>query len=264
MRGRGTIAICLIALFAWAAPAHAGAWTLPEGRTQILAGVTYSRATSGFDAHGADVVPIAYEKILTQIHAEYGWNDWLTLILAPEYAHARLLAPLRKPVIADDTAIAGGARVRLFKDIGIFSVQFTAKTAGAFDMSVSADGASGSQFELRLLYGTNFKLFGFNGFFDAQIGERLIAGPRADEIPADLTAGLSINRHTKLIIQSFNILTQGNARPPFSDFRSHKLSLSVVRYIRKGLWLETESYVSPVGKNALAETGVMVRAWVEF
>jgi hypothetical protein len=214
----------LIALFAWAAPAHAGAWTLPEGRTQILAGVTYSRATSGFDAHGADVVPIAYEKILTQIHAEYGWNDWLTLILAPEYAHARLLAPLRKPVIADDTAIAGGARVRLFKDIGIFSVQFTAKTAGAFDMSVSADGASGSQFELRLLYGTNFKLFGFNGFFDAQ----------------------------------------GNARPPFSDFRSHKLSLSVVRYIRKGLWLETESYVSPVGKNALAETGVMVRAWVEF
>jgi hypothetical protein len=97
----------------WPYAAHAGAWTQPEDGIQVIVGATYSRATSGFDHRGSDRLPIRYEKVLTQLHAEYGWNDWLTLILAPEYAHARLIAPGRKPIYADDTAIESGIRVRL-------------------------------------------------------------------------------------------------------------------------------------------------------
>ena len=245
-------------------PAQAGAWTLEEGHSEILFGATYSRAVAGFDRHGGAHLPIRYEKTLVQLHGEYGWNDWLTVILAPEYAHARLRAPRRKPERADDAAVEGGVRVRLFKQIGILSAQLTAKTAGAFDMSVSVDGAPGRQLELRMLYGTGFSLFGRPGFFDVEIGQRWIAGARADEVPVDMTVGLRVSKGTQVLAQSFNIVTQGNARYPYSDHRVHKLSLSIVTDIRPGLSLESGGYLTVAGQNALVEQGVMLRLWARW
>jgi len=248
----------------WPCAAHAGAWTEPEDGIQVIVGATFSRATSGFDHRGSDRLPIRYEKVLTQLHAEYGWNDWLTLILAPEYAHARLIAPARKPIYADDMAIEGGVRVRLLKDVGIVSAQLTAKTAGAFDMTVSVDGAPGRQLELRFLYGTNFTLFHLPGFLDAEIAQRWIAGPRADEVPIDLTLGLRIARKTRILFQSFNVIAQGNASPPYSYYRSHKLAFSLVTDLRRGLCLQSSTYYSPAGQNALAEEGVSLSLWLQF
>lgn len=246
------------------AMARAGAWTQTEGAVEILAGVTYSRAAAGFDRDGRATLPIRYEKTLAQIHAEYGWRDWLTLILAPEYAHARLTRISRRSELADDTAIEGGLRLRLLKDVGIVSAQVTAKTAGAFDLSVSADGAPGRQLEIRFLYGTGFSLFGYPGFFDAELAQRWLSGPRADEVPIDLTLGVSVTPDTRLMLQSFNTLAQGNASPPYSYFRAHKLSLSVVRELRPGLCLESAGYLAVAGQNALAEQGITLRLWWQF
>lgn len=256
--------LAVAALGFLASPAFAGAWTQPEGGTELIAGITYSRATFGFDHAGRGGAPLRYEKVLAQLHGEYGWNDWLTLILAPEYAHARLLAPPRAPEIADDAAIEGGLRVRLLKDVGVFSAQLTAKTAGAFDMTVSADGAPGRQLELRLLYGTNFTLFGQPGFLDAEVAQRWIAGARADETPFDLTVGLRLTERTRVLLQSFNVIAQGNASPPYSYYRSHKLALSVVTDIRPGVCIQSGGYFSPAGQNALAEQGISVNLWVHF
>lgn len=244
--------------------ARAGAWTRPEGEIELIAGVTYSRAVFGFDHAGRAGAPLRYEKLLAQFHAEYGWNDWLTFIVAPEYAHARLVAPRRTPELANDAAVEGGVRVRLLKDFGTLSAQLTGKSAGAFDMTVSADGAPGRQLELRLLYGTNFTLFGQPGFFDAEVAQRWIAGPRADEVPIDLTLGLRVTERTRVLVQSFNIIAQGNASPPYSFYRSHKLALSVVTDIRPGLCLQSGGYVVPAGQNALAEQGVIVNLWVRL
>lgn len=259
-------ALVLGGLFAFAVPAaaSAGAWTLPQGRSALFLGATYSRAATGFDRAGTPGASIRYEKTLVQLDAEYGWNDWLTLIFEPEYTHARLARAHQPQDVANDVALVGGVRVRLFDDIGIVSVQVSAKTAGAFDMSVSSTGAPGRQLEVRLLYGTNFTLFGYEGFFDAEAGQRWIAGPRADETPVDLTLGLRILKHTRLMVQNFNIVAQGNARPPFSYFRLHKLSLSVVQDIRPGLCLETSAFITVAGQNALAEKGLGLRLWFRF
>ncbi len=244
--------------------ARAGAWTLGTGETQILAGVTVSQASHGYDSHGAPDLPISFDKALVQVHGEYGWNDWLTLIAAPEFAHAHLAQPGLVTQHANDAAMAAGFRVRLLDRFGVLSAQLTATTAGAFDMSVSAQGAPGRQLELRLLYGSNFTLFGASGFFDAEIGQRWIAGARADEVPIDLTAGVEVRPYLKILAQSFNVLAEGNARPPYHYYRMHKLSLSVVTRMRPGLSLETGFYLAPAGQNALAEEGTLLRLWLEF
>lgn len=208
--------------------------------------------------------PIDFRKLLVTLHGEYGWNDWLTLILAPEYAHATLSRRGRKPERANDVGILSGARIRLLSESGITAVQVTAKSAGAFDMPVSAGGSPGRQIELRFLYGTNFVLLGHDGFFDAEIAQRWIAGPRADEVPIDLTLGLRVSKRNRILLQSFNIVAEGNARPPFGYYRSHKLSLSLVTDLRPGLSIESGAYFSPAGQNALVERGFSIGLWLRF
>jgi hypothetical protein len=243
--------------------AFAGAWTLPEDQTQLIETTTYSYASVNFDSHGSPTEPVVYRKLLTSLYAEYGWNDWLTLVAEPEYAHAIAGAPNKLIQRGNDFAMAAGARVRLFNDIGMLSVQLLAKSAGAFDMTTSFDQAGGAEIELRALYGTNFQLFGHDGFVDAEIAQRFIGGRRPDETAADLTVGYNFKK-TQMLLQSFNIIATGGGRPPYSFFRSHKIAISTVMPLWRMFRLQTGSYFSPGGQNALAEKGLFAAIWVSF
>lgn len=246
------------------APAQAGAWTLSEDHVQIITQETWSTAIASFDDTGTASIPAGYEKWLTSIDAEYGWNDWLTLIAAPEFAHARTLDPSGAVITANDFAAAAGARVRLYNDFGVVSAELTAKSAGAFAMSVSRGRAAGQEIEIRGLYGTNFTFFHRDGYADVEAGYRWIAGPRADEIPIDISVGMQITKKDSILIQSFNIITANNARPPYTYYRSHKLQISSIRRISDHVSLQSGAFVSPAGQNALLERGINVALWVNF
>jgi hypothetical protein len=152
--------------------AFAGAWTLPEGTTQIITSLTNSDASKSFDENGKASEDVTFHKTFLSAYSEYGWNDWLTLIATPEYASASSAAPGRAMQNANDFALSGGVRVRLFDEAGVFSLQATARSAGAFELDTSVDQDPGEDFELRALYGTHFELFGHTGCFDVQIAHR--------------------------------------------------------------------------------------------
>jgi hypothetical protein len=244
-------------------PANAGAWTLPEGDTQIISGVTYSTAVASFDDDG-NTVPTLYRKILTQVYAEHGLTNRFTLVLAPEYAIATEGGPGRPTIHASDFALKAGVRALIDNSFGVLSAEASYKTAGAFDMSVSANNDSGSEMELRLLYGANFKLFKYDCYADAEIAERWIAGARPSETPIDLTLGIHFSEKYTLIAQSFNIVSGGDARPPYSYYRSHKLEISVLQRLWRGVYLQSGAYFSPLGQNSLVERGADASIWVQF
>jgi hypothetical protein len=243
--------------------AWAGAWTLPAGNTQVISGVIYSSAVESFDDKG-HAVPAIYSKLLFQSYGEHGLTDDLTLILEPEYAIATEGGPGRPTIHADDFAVKGGLRYLLTDSIGMASVQASYKTAGAFDMSVSANNDSGSEIELRLLYGVNFKLFGRDAYFDAEAAQRWISGARPDETPIDLTLGLHWSDKLTFMAQSFNIVAAGDGRPPYGYYRSHKVEFAVLQRLWNHVYLESGAYVSPLGQNSLVERGVDASLWVEF
>ena len=253
----------LISWSGWPGKAYAGAWTLPAGDTQIISGVILSNATESFDDSGG-TIPVYYRKILFQTYAEHGLTDDLTLVLSPEFAIASEQGPNQPLINANDFAIQGGLRYRLLNRFGIFSVQATYKSAGAFDMSVSANQDSGSEIELRFLYGLNFKLFGRDAYFDGEIAQRWINGARPDETPIDLTLGLHWSDKLTVMAQSFNIISAGNGDPPYRYYRSHKLELGLVQRLWKGVYLESGAYFSPAGQNALVEHGTDASIWVYF
>ncbi len=243
----------------------AGAWTLPEGTTQIITTVTNSDASKSYDENGNASEAVTFHKIFLSAYAEYGLNDWATLIAIPEYAVASSAAPDRPMQKANDFALSGGARVRLFNgDDGVFSLQATARSAGAFELDTSVDQDPGEDFELRALYGRHFELFGHAGCFDVQVAQRWATGKRADETPIDLTLLYDVGWNTQVLLQNFNVITEGSGQPPFAYYRYHKLSLSAVHPLWGAFSVQFGAFISPAGQNALREEGLFTVIWADF
>ncbi|MBV9903696.1 MAG: hypothetical protein JO346_03850 [Alphaproteobacteria bacterium] len=243
--------------------ANAGAWALGAGHWQSFSSATTSQAAQSFDASGRPTIPTAYHKMLFQNLFEVGVTNYLTLFATPAYVIADVTTPTVRYIRANNTSIEAGARIALLAFHGHLSIQGSYKAAGSFDFQVSAHRDSGKQEELRLLYGTGFKLYDRDGFFDLQIAQRGIDHPRPNETPIDLTGGLWINSKTMVMAQSFNIISAGDALPPYTFYRTHKLALSVVQKLSRHWSLQVGAFYSPAGQNALVERGVSVSLWTQ-
>lgn len=244
--------------------AHAGAWTLNGDEGQIIAGSTISTASRSYDKNGHATQKVLFHKAFASAYIEYGWEDWLTLIAVPEYADATSAAVGRQTQHARDFAFSGGARVRVWNDGGVVSLEALARSAGAFELDTSFQQKPGKDFELRALYGTHFELLGREGCVDAEIAQRWATGGRPNETPIDITLLYDIGWKTQALVQSFNVISQGGGRPPFAAYRYHKLALSVVRPVWGRTSLQIGGFVSPAGQNALQEKGFFISVWTQF
>jgi len=243
--------------------ANAGAWTLPRGHWQNFTAATTSQADRSFDSGGRADLPARFDKLLVQNCYEYGLTNALTLFAIPAYVVADVRTPSAGLTRVQNSSVEAGARLALLSHHGRFSAQISYKTAGAFDLSVSANHDSGRQIEFRLLYGTSFEVLGRDGFVDVQVAERWINHPRPNETPVDLTVGLWLRRDTMVMAQSFNIFSGGDAVAPYSYYRTHKLEFSVVERLSQHWSLQSSVFYSPAGQNALVERGVSVALWTQ-
>jgi len=258
------VAIALPLCLLSAGNANAGAWTLREGHWQSFSAATASQADQSFASDGAARIPTKYSKTLIQNTFEYGLTNYLTLFATPAYVSASVATPTVPLTHAENTSVEVGARLMLSAHrFGKLSLQTSFKTAGAFDLSVSANHDSGRQIELRLLYGAGFEILDRDAFFDFQIAQRWISAPRPNETPIDVTAGVWITHGTMLMVQSFNIISAGDSRPPYGHYRIHKLEFSVVEQMSQHWFLQSGMFYSPAGQNALVERGVSVVLWTQ-
>ncbi len=256
-----TVLAALLVILLGIQAAKAGAWTLDHGKVQVLTGVISSRASQRFDAHSNLSGRIVFNKQLAQTWMEYGLTDAVTLYCAPEYVLANTGTSGADLARFRSSSIESGARVLLFSRIGMLSVQLSGKSAGAFDMSVSASGEAGTQFEARILYGRNYKLFGRDAFIDIEAAERWIAPPRPNELAADVTAGVWVTRNNLVLLQSFNIVSGSGARPPYAFYRLHKLQASLLQRITQRWSVQGGYFFATAGQNIVREEGFIAQIW---
>jgi hypothetical protein len=252
-------ALCLLP-----SSAHAGAWTLEAGKGQIIMATIISRASKGFGAHGRPTQDVVFRKSFASAYAEYGWNDWLTLIAVPEYASATSSTAGDAVEGAKSFAFSGGVRARLLDGSNVLSLQAMARSAGAFEQDTSFQKKAGEEFELRALYGTHFEIFGREGCFDAEVAQRWATGGRPDETPIDLTVMYDIGWQSQVLLQNFNVISEGRGKPPFEYYRYHKTAFSVVRPVWRTTSLQLGVFASPAGQNALVEKGIFLAVWTKF
>lgn len=256
-----SLAAALLLSLAGSQTALAGAWTQAPDKWQLISTLGVSRSARSFDNGGVASVTDRSQREMAQTYTEYGWRDGITLFVQTEsvYANTQTGSGL-------DNGVGGGARLRLYHDDdSVLSAEIGGRAAGSYNFSVSADSNQpGRDGEIRLLYGRGFVWRGMNGFLDAEIGRRFMAAPRPDEMPIDLTAGLWLDDRTMAMIQSFNLVEQGPARPPYGYFRSHKIELSAVRQLSGRYLVQLGAYFSPGGQNALDEQGLCLSLWTRF
>ena len=256
------IAIGAVVLF----PVHAaaGAWT--QGRHEWFSIMSFDTASAGrgYGATSRADAPVKFDKLYVKNLVEFGLSRRITLFAVSDYVVANATWADEAPVRARDASLEAGARIRLTERIGVLSVQGSYKQAGPFDLSNSVGLDPAHIVEARLLYGTGFRLLGRDGFADIEAAQRWITRPRPDETVLDITAGLWIGTKTMVMLQNFNTISAGDAVPPYTYFRTHKIELSLVRNVTRHWSVQIGGFISPAGQNSLVEQGASLALWRNF
>jgi hypothetical protein len=255
-------------LLVLAAPsaACAGAWTLPEGTGQWLAGLTAGTATNYFDNSGLTATP-RYNKVEAQLLVEYGLTDRLTAIVNPGLQHIDIAGPT-------DAARTGlgytefGARYGFYQDPSwVLSGQATLRVPGTTDTSnPAAVGYTDFEADFRALLGHNFAIGDKPAFFDLEVAQRQRTGGLPSEFRADATFGVTVLPQWLLLAQSFNVISEGAGNTIYDggSYEYYKLQLSAVYSITATWELQGGGYITYAGRNALQENGVIFGVWHQF
>ncbi len=260
---RFVAAIGLIALHPDAS--QAGAWLMEEGKGQVVVTGTASRAADAFDGDRQLQSTPRYTKTELQALFEYGITDWFTAIVSPGLQHVDIAAPI-------DASRSGwgysefGGRFRVLQgDSWILSTQATLRIPGTTDAAnPAAIGYTGSETDLRALFGTAFKIGSWPAFIDLQAAQRFRSGGPPDEFRFDTTFGVRPHPQWMLLAQTFSVFSEGAKPVIFPSYDYHKFQMSVVYDLTTNFSLQLGAFTAVNGRNALQENGLVLGAWYKF
>ncbi len=245
--------------------AFAGAWTLESGEGLAITTLTPSQASKAFDAKGDLQSTPRYSKVELQALFEYGVSNWFTAMLTPSLQHVGIGAPLDAQRTGLGYTDVGGRLLLLQRDSWVLSAQTTLRVPGTFDKSNSAAiGYTDPEVDVRGLFGYGFEAGGWPPFIDVQLAPRFRLGGPPDEFRADVTLGVRPLQRWLLLLQSFNVISEGSGELGFSSYAYHKLQVSAVYAITPAMSLQLGGFTTFAGYNALQENGVVLGAWYKF
>ncbi len=244
-----------------ASGALAGAWLMPPGAGQIIAGAAFSGSSRAFDAQGRLIPVPYYRKFELGAYIEYGVTDWLTLVAAPAYDRIRQPPPASSYNGPGESAIGG--RVGLYQsDPLMLALQAVVLTPGASFNGAFQPQRAGS-IDLRGLAGYNFWFGAMPAFIDAEAGYRFYARSQPGEWRLDLTLGVRPAPRLLLLFQNFASLQTGqSAAFPMSSW--DKAQVSVVYDLTPAWSAQLGVFLTIAGVNAGREFGPIATVWYRF
>jgi len=248
-----------------AAEAWAGAFMMPEGQGQMIAGVGYIEATRTFTTGNKTVPTPAFRQVEASAYVEYGLTDWLTLVVAPTLARMHGGEPGVTYTGSDESAI--GARLPLYRDdVRVVSVQALAEPgfpgAGGTAAAATLGGPDAWAADVRAQYGQAFQALGGEGFVDIEPSVRLRGGGWPTETHLDVTLGLRPKPRIMVLLQDFTERAASGPRAPATLFT--KIAISLVYDIAPAWSLQAGGLIVPVGRNAGREVGPLAALWHRF
>ncbi len=268
------LACFMTVILGLAETAHGAAWTQKKGDGLIIASFTYDTAKKSFNAVGGLESSPDFEKLEANIYIEYGFTDWLTVLLLPGYQQVSTGFSGAKRVESGINNTGLGGRLRLFKKGGhVVSVEGTFFLPGGLNTAETTVLSRGNgDLEFRALYGASrdFTFFSrtFPGFLDVQVGYRQRDGAPANEFRADMTFGLRPFKRWQILAQSFNIISDGagkqTAQNAFPAFNIHKAQLAGVYDVSKRFSIQIGGFRTLVGRNIVRESAAFGAIWIRF
>ncbi len=243
----------------------AGAYPLPEGTGQFIAGVGFTEGSRRFEPSGRVATAPTVNKAEASGYLEYGLTPLLSLVLAPTLAH-QTGVPAANTITGSDSS-AVGARLQLWGNgAGVLAVQALVQPpldAGGAAAQVAAGGARSLAVDLRVLGAWSFPFFGLPAFADIEPGVRVRADPLPDEARLDVAIGLRPFARLQVLLQAFNSLApRAGLLIPSTSYSKGQASLV---YDFSPRWSGQVGVVRTlIGRNALRETGPLFAVWYRF
>ncbi|WP_395696618.1 hypothetical protein [Methylocella sp.] len=242
--------------------ARCGAWLMPPGEGQLIAGAAFSGSTRAFDSRGRLVPVPDYQKFELGAYLEYGLTDRVTLVAAPAYDRVRQPAPL--PSTSGLGESGAGARFGIFEANGfVASAQATLLTSGLSFNGALASPRRAASLDLRGLAGYGFALGAMPAFVGAEAGYRFYAQGQPGGWRFDFALGVRPVEKLLVLMQGFGELqTEGSASFPSSAWE--KLQLSLVYEFAARWSVQLGGFFTVAGRNAGRELGPVAAVWWRF
>ncbi len=257
--------LCLGLVLLSPSPVLAGAWTLPEGKGQVVVTGTLSTADKEFNGSGSARATPRYDKFELQGLIEYGATDRLTLIASPSLQYVDIEGSTGGQRTGLGYAEFGGRYLLMQSDSWVLSGQTTLRVPGTFEKTnPAAVGYADPEIDARVLLGRSFSAGPWPAFIDLQLAQRFRTGDPPDEFRVDLTFGLRPAPQWLLLTQSFNVFSEGMGGPAFPSFAYHKFQMSVVYEMTPAWAVQFGAFTTFAGRNALQENGLILGTAYKF
>ena len=245
--------------------AWAGAWTWPEDTGQWLTTLSASTGTMYFTDHGLAPTP-QYSKEELNTLIEYGITDRLTGVLIAGLQNIDIAPPTDAQRFGLNYT-EFGARYGFYQTPDwVVSAQATLRLPGTTDVSnPAAIGYTDVEGDFRLLAGHNFEIGDMPGFLDLEVAQRQRTAGYPSEFHFDATAGFRIFPRWMLLVQSFNVISEGAGISYFGgSYEYYKVQLSALYTFTEGWSVQFGGFSTYAGRQALQENGVILGVWRPF
>ena len=133
------------------------------------------------------------------------------------------------------------------------------------ETNAAAIGYTSFETDVRALFGYSFKAGAWPAFLDLQVAQRFRVGDNVpNEFRFDATLGVRPAERWLILLQSFNVVSEGDAGPTQPSYDYSKLQLSVVYDVTKAWSLQVGGFTTVAGRNALQENGALLAAWYRW
>ncbi|MCC7260641.1 MAG: hypothetical protein IT567_06375 [Alphaproteobacteria bacterium] len=267
MRTRIACCLCMSALFS-PHPAHAAAWLLPHGESQLIQNVSYYSADAFYSANGTKTAQPEFTKLVYSPYYEHGFSETLTGGFSLSFEQLEQ---------SDTNQGVGDSewflRQELWKQSGlILSLQPLVKLPR---LSASEDspalGSDNADAELRLLGGYGFSdAQGRDHFADAEIAYRTRFGSPGDQIRFDAKLGLRpIDRWMVIteINSTWHVGSAGASTGLISSDENYdlvKAQFSAVYELGDGRSVQAGIFSDIHSRNTGSGEGVLLSLWMKF
>ena len=244
---------------------YPGAWNQEQGAGDAILSGAFTTSDYAFAPDGRAIKSSSFTKAELDLFSEYGVRDWLTTIIQGGLTSRRVGEPYPSSFNGFDVS-EFGARLRLWQHSDVvFSFQATQSMPGGGHGFESAQyGNTDPGTDLRVLAGSSFKLGQWNSFVEGEAAYHFRAGRPPSEYHFDFTLGTRPRPEVLVMLQSFNVVSQGSGGYGFPVARYSKMEASLVFDINK-LWSVQLGVIGTIaGENALRERGLIVAVWRRF
>jgi protein XagA len=263
--------ICIVVFLVLSANqiAYASAFMQNEGDGQAIVIINIMEANKSFNSKGNASPTARAQKTETSAFIEYGVRDWFTVFTQPSYVHNQISEPINTTYSGLGYSEFGGRARILQSGAFILSTQSSLRLPRPVDIHNAAQsGNIGPETDNRILAGYSFEFLGRVSFIDVNFGFRTRGGKPANEWRNDATFGTrplpAFLPKLMILVQSFNIVSNGKGLGSFPRTTSSKLQLSAVYDVTKQWSVQFGCYTTLIGRNYNRETGAVTGVWRKF